>query len=92
LADIFETRPYKMSESQIHPDKRHGLPEIVRAFKSFSARRINFLRKTPGIPVWQRNYYEHVIRDQPELNRIYLYIQDNPIKWAIHLENQKRSG
>jgi hypothetical protein len=37
--------------------KRHGLPEIVRALKTFSSRRINDIRKTPGIPVWQRNYY-----------------------------------
>ena len=36
---------------------RHGLPEIVRAFKSFSAKRINALCRTTGTPVWQRNYY-----------------------------------
>ena len=41
---------------------RHGLPEIIRGFKTFSARRINDLRKSPGIPIWQRNYYEHIIR------------------------------
>lgn len=45
------------------PIIRHALPEIVRAFKSFSARRINTIRRTPGFPVWQRNYYEHIIRN-----------------------------
>jgi len=36
--------------------KRHGLPEIVRAFKTFSSRHINEMRQSPGTPVWQRNY------------------------------------
>jgi putative transposase len=78
LPDMDQTRPYHV---------RHGLPEIVRAFKSFSARRINVLRKTPNIPVWQRNYYEHIVRDQSELNRIKQYILDNPMKWAEDKEN-----
>jgi len=59
----------------------HPLSEIVRAFKSFSARRINEIRKTPGIPVWQRNYYEHIIRNAEEHNRIHLYIEANPANW-----------
>ena len=39
--------------------KRHGLPEIVRAFKSFSARRINEMHDTIGVPFWQRGFYDH---------------------------------
>jgi REP element-mobilizing transposase RayT len=39
------------------------IPTIVRLFKSASTRRINEMRNTPGTPVWQRNYYEHVIRN-----------------------------
>jgi putative transposase len=38
------------------------LAEIIRGFKTFSARRVNELRETPGVPVWQRNYYEHIVR------------------------------
>jgi putative transposase len=52
------------------PIKRYPVSEIVRAFKTFSARQINIIRKTPGVPVWQRNYYEHVVRDDDELNQI----------------------
>ncbi|MFH1023991.1 MAG: transposase [Planctomycetota bacterium] len=63
-------------------EKRHGLPEIVRAFKSFSARRINESCRTRGIPVWQRNYYEHVIRNDDDLNDIRSYIAANPAGWA----------
>jgi len=73
--------------SQTHPYKRHGLPEIMRAFKSFSARKINIIRRTPGVPVWQRNYYEHIIRNEKELIAIQRYIRDNPCKWDVDSEN-----
>jgi putative transposase len=61
--------------------KRHALSEIVRALKTFSSRRINEIRKTPGIPVWQRNYYEHVIRNEIDLEETREYIENNPLKW-----------
>jgi REP element-mobilizing transposase RayT len=60
--------------------KRRALPEIVRALKTFSARRINQILGTPGIPVWQRNYYEHVIRNEIDLEETREYIQNNLIK------------
>ena len=66
---------------------RHGLSEIVRAFKTFSARRINAIHGTPGTPVWQRNYYEHIIRDDAALNRIRQYIMENPSRWPEDPEN-----
>ena len=61
---------------------RSPLSEIVRAFKTFSSRRINTLRLTPGTAVWQRNYYEHVARDEDDLQRLRQYITDNPARWA----------
>ena len=66
---------------------RQGLPEIVRAFKSYSARRINGLRRTPDLPVWQRSYYEHIVRDQEDWERIREYIFNNPQEWDRDLEN-----
>ncbi|MEJ2352970.1 MAG: transposase [Anaerolineales bacterium] len=66
---------------------RQGLPEIVRAFKSYSARRINALRRTPGLPVWQRSYYEHILRDEEDWERIRGYIYINPQEWDRDLEN-----
>jgi hypothetical protein len=66
------------------------LPEIVRQFKTFSARRINQHRGMPGIPLWQRNYYEHIIRDEESLNRIREYIVHNPLQWALDRENPGR--
>ncbi len=67
--------------------KIHALPEIIRGFKTFSSRRINELRGTPGTGLWQRNYYEHIIRDDDELNRIRQYIIDNPINWDTDRNN-----
>ena len=69
------------------PIKCHGLAEIVRAFKTFSARRINQHLGMSGVPVWQRNYYEHIIRDESSLNRIRQYILDNPLRWTLDREN-----
>ena len=69
---------------------RHGVPEIVRAFKTFSARRVNEARKTPGVPIWQRNYYEHVIRSDEVLTRIREYIANNPTQWDLDRENPLR--
>lgn len=37
---------------------------------------------TPGQPHWQRNYYEHIIRDETDLQRIRQYILENPLCWA----------
>jgi putative transposase len=60
----------------------HTIGAIVRGFKSASTKRINEIRNTPGTPVWQRSYYEHVIRDEDDLQRIRQYILDNPGRWA----------
>jgi len=72
--------------------KRRPISEIVRGFKTTSSRNINKIRTTPGIPVWQRNYWEHVIRDQEGYNRIYEYILTNPKRWQLDKENPGRSG
>ena len=60
-----------------------SLSAIVQNFKSVSSRRIHVLRAALGTPFWQRNYYEHVVRDDADLARIRAYIQDNPAKWAL---------
>lgn len=69
--------------------KRHPLSEVVRAFKSFSARRINSLRHSQGIPVWQRNYYEHIIRNHEDYLSKSNYIMDNPLNWENDDENKQ---
>ncbi len=54
---------------------------IVRGFKSAATKQINAQRGARGIPVWQRNYYEHIIRSAPDMHRIAAYIQNNPAQW-----------
>ena len=68
-----------------------SLPTIVRAFKSASTREINRLRKTPGAPVWQRGFYEHMIRDDRDLERIRSYIVNNPSRWSADAEYLTRT-
>ena len=63
------------------PTKKIPLYEIVRQFKTFSSKRINKKRNAIGVPVWQRNYYEHIIRNEMEYQKIWEYINTNPLKW-----------
>lgn len=67
--------------------KGHGLPEIVRAFKTYSARKINMERETSGVKLWQRSFFDRVIRNERELNSIRKYIMENPALWDLDQEN-----
>lgn len=68
----------------------HSLPSFVAGFKSVTTRRINELRNAPGTPVWQRNYYEHIIRSNDELDKIREYVMTNPLRWIDDHENPQR--
>jgi len=59
----------------------HGLSEIIRALKTFSARKINEMRNTRGKKLWQRNYHEHIIRNNHSHEYIANYIINNPKTW-----------
>jgi len=65
----------------------NSLGSIVGQFKSIVTKQINKSRNTPGFPVWQRNYYDHIVRNENELNRIREYIIYNPMKWQFDREN-----
>jgi REP element-mobilizing transposase RayT len=67
--------------------KRKPLGQLVGAFKTVSAKQINILRNSPGLPVWQRGYYDRIIRDEREMDRIQRYIESNPSRWAKDGEN-----
>ena len=64
-----------------------SLGAIIGNFKSVAARRINQIRDTPGLPVWQRNYYEHVIRTERTLRAIREYVVRNPARWQMDKYN-----
>ncbi len=63
------------------------LGRLIGAFKTVSTKRVNFASETPGKPIWQRNYYEHVIRNDKELTDIREYIVNNPIRWELDKYN-----
>ncbi len=65
----------------------NSLSTIVGAFKSAATKSINISRNTYGMPVWQRNYFERVIRNENELFRIREYVRFNPVKWDMDEEN-----
>ena len=58
------------------------LGQIVAYYKYQTTKTMNAMRDTRGQRFWQRNYWEHVVRNEAEMNRIRQYIQDNPAKWA----------
>ena len=78
-------------DSRIAPtsEKRKSLGRIIGAFKTVSTKRINELRGIRGMQFWQRNYYEHVIRNERSLNAIRRYIHDNPLLWYLDEDNPR---
>ena len=58
-----------------------SLGAIVRSYKSAVTRAINVLSDRSGTLIWQRNYYEHIVRDDEALGRIRRYIENNPRNW-----------
>lgn len=80
-------------DQSVHPAgsapgrRNRSLGSLINGFKAATTRRLNELRGTVGASVWQRNYYEHVVRNEGELNRIREYIALNPAKWAADREN-----
>jgi REP element-mobilizing transposase RayT len=63
------------------------LGRLVAVFKTVSTKRINAVRGTSGLPFWQRNYYERIIRDEDEMTRIRRYVIENPARWEDDPEN-----
>lgn len=61
---------------------KDSIPTIVKLLKSSITKRVNILRNTEGYPVWQRNYYENIIRNEKIHLKVSDYINNNPIKWV----------
>ena len=68
-----------------------SLGAIMAQFKRAATLRINHLRGTHGQPVWHRNYYEHIIRNDDTLNRIREYVHTNPQRWHLDKYNPAAS-
>ncbi|UCB57618.1 MAG: transposase [Candidatus Omnitrophota bacterium] len=63
------------------------LSSFVSGFKSVATKRINILRDTSAKPVWQRSFYDHIIRNDRSLNAIREYISNNPFNWEQDIDN-----
>jgi len=76
----------------VAPTMSMSLPDVVHRFKSMTTTRYrhsytqNGFRPYPS-RLWQRDYYDHIIRNDDELNRIREYIINNPLKWEFDREN-----
>ena len=87
--DITPNRRGEVSSSNVITPNRRGevsspaLGKIIAYFKYQSTKHINQHHNTPGTRIWQRNYHDHIIRDDPDLQRLRQYIQDNPMKWEL---------
>ena len=68
----------------------NSLGAMIQNYKSVTTRKINQARQLPGTPVWQRDYYDKIMRGEDALRRVREYITSNPLAWAIDEENPMR--
>lgn len=74
-----------------------SLQDVIHRVKTLTTREYIRGVKDLGWPpfqkrLWQRNYYERVIRDEDELNRARNYIHENPLMWHLDRENPDATG
>jgi len=78
-------------DATIRPSKSKSLGSLIDTFKTISTKKINEISDAPGMIIWQRNFYEHIIRDEFELNHIRDYIINNPLRWELDNGNPSKS-
>ena len=86
---LFRRAPTDEHTEKFGKPVKGSIPTIIRSYKSAVALRINLMRGTKGLPVWQGNYYEHVIRNEKDLQAKSDYILGNPMNWENDDENIK---
>ena len=87
LPDLDEGSSRRAPTEQFGKPVPGSIPTIIRSFKAAVAFRIHRMRGNDGLCVWQRNYYEHVIRNERDWDRIHRYIEANPRRWTEDREN-----
>ena len=81
------------SSKQAISMKPKSLSSLIAGFKSATTKKINMIRETPQNPVWQRNYYDNIIRNDESLDKIREYVQNNPLSWEndqLHPNNPSK--
>lgn len=69
------------------PTEKRTLGQLVGYFKFQITKEINQIRNAGNVKVLQRDYYEHIIRNEREWNAIAEYIRNNPVNWQADLDN-----
>ena len=77
-------------QHEISQLKKQPLGVIIGSFKSAVTKRIHRSGLLKQKLIWQRNYYEHIIRDDEDYQQIYEYIESNPINWEFDNENKAK--
>jgi len=72
------------------PLQKPTLGQIVAYFKYQSTKEIDAAKGGPVTKLWQRNYYEHIIRNEQDLALTWLYVESNPAQWEADDENHAR--
>lgn len=92
---VAPTKNYSAAAGKTHRPtgpKPRSVGSVMAQFKSLVTKRINDTAQYRGGSIWQRNYYEHVIRDEESLNRIREYISTNAPRWDLDRENLQAAG
>ena len=95
LLDLPQRYPVQIDKYVIMPNHLHCILRITAphalvsvrgmlcAYKSLTTKAANQAMQTPGRKLWQRSYYEHIVRDETDYQEIWQYIDENPQKWEI---------
>jgi REP element-mobilizing transposase RayT len=84
--------PVGARHARPRPKRRNDLGDVVGSFKSAITNRVHKIHNTLGVTIWQRGYFERVIRDDRSLHKIRDYIATNPQRWSMDAENDDRIG
>ncbi len=71
------------TKEQFGKPSSNTIPTIIRSFKGAVTKRIRELENNSGLNIWQKNYYEHIIRNEDSYLKISEYILTNPLKWRL---------
>jgi putative transposase len=91
-SEIVGARSSRPRENEGRENRAPTLGKIVAYYKYQTTKQINAVRNTGFQKIWQRNYHEHIIRDEESLDSIMEYIVNNPMKWDGDEMNPLRNG
>jgi len=94
---LHKQQTHCLNSGNILKKQKPFLPRIIQWFKTMTTNEYIHMVKQNELPpfnkkLWQRGYYEHVIRNEDKLNSIREYVEINPLRWHLDGENPERTG